>query len=187
MWSSLIDIEIQILIDSDVIRHFIRGRELDRLGDIFPNRIRILDMVESEICRSSKIRPDVERIIDEGIIQRMQFPTGSRFIVEYGLLSQSFGTGEAACMAVARHSEKIIASNNLRDITQYCIEHQICYLTTLDILYVAYRNGVMDAAEVDLFLYYNRSGLNPSRIPFETLQEYIDSEPTIELSYRIAG
>lgn len=187
MWSSLSNTEIQILIDSDVIRHFIRGRELNKLGAIFPDRLYILDMVEMEICRSAKIKPEVQRIINEGILRRMRFPTGTRFLREYGQLSQSFGTGEAACMAVARFNANIIASNNLSDIKVYCETNSICYLTTMDILYVAYRNEVMTLSEVDEFLYFNRSGKNPSKIPFETLQEYIDSEPDIELSYRMTG
>ena len=69
MWNSLDDLNKKILIDSDVIRHFIRGRNLDILKKIFPGNLYILRTVENEICRSKRIRPEVKRIIQNGTLR----------------------------------------------------------------------------------------------------------------------
>ncbi len=116
----------------------------------------------------------------------MNFPLNPKFLLEYAELIKKFGEGEAACMAVARYDNDIIASNNLRDIKAYCKVHQISYLTTMDILYIAYKKGIMTEANVDEFIYYNVSGANPSRIPFLSLAKFIASKPAICNLYRTA-
>lgn len=185
MWSDLKDFERKILIDCDIIRHFIRGQKIEFLHSIFPGNIFILDIVEAELIRSVKIKPIVEKMIGDGQLRRMTFPIKLDMIHEFSRLKEvEFrGAGESACMAVARFSEDIIASNNLNDIEIYCQQHSILYLTTMDFLYVAYKKGIMDESEVDYFLYLNYSGDRPSRIGFTTLQKFIDSAPAIHSLY----
>lgn len=79
-------------------------------------------------------------------------PRNIEIIKEYSILKKTLGDGEAACMAVARHTNDYIASSNLRDIEQYCQLHGIIYLTTMDILLQAYTSGIMDEAECDGFI-----------------------------------
>jgi hypothetical protein len=55
-------------------------------------------------------------------------------IIEYAYLNREFGIGESACMAVAKHQKKFIASSNLKDISKFCDANNITYLTTMDIL-----------------------------------------------------
>ncbi len=187
MWNNLDDLNKKILIDSDVIRHFIRGRKLNSLKKIFPGNLYILDMVEAEICRSRKIKVDVQRIIKNGTLKRINFPTSKIYLLEYEKLIKKFGVGESACMAVARHEDDIIASNNLNDIKEYCNNHKICYLTTIDILYIAYERNIMSEADVDEFLYYNISGANPSKIPFSTLERFISTKPAIYVLFQLSA
>jgi hypothetical protein len=131
--------------------------------------------------QSKKYKVIVKDLIKKGTFKRLSFPTSKSTIrQEYlRLCSDGRGAGESACMAVARYDDDIIASNNLRDIRQYCSVHEILYLTTLDILYIAYKKGVMTEAEVDHFLYLNIYDANPSRLPFITLKSYLDSNPRI--------
>jgi len=42
----------KILLDSDVVRHFINGNQLLMLTRIFPNRFVMPDKVKNELCRS---------------------------------------------------------------------------------------------------------------------------------------
>lgn len=181
MWNNIDDLNKNILVDSDVIRHFIRGQKHNLLPKIFPDQMYILDMVESEICRSNNIKPIVENLIANEGLKRMKFPTATRFILEYSRLHDQlkFGAGEAACMAVAKHSKEIIGSNNLKDIKEYCIENDILYLTTLDFLFVAYEKAIMNESDIDYFLYLNLTGNDPSKIPFDTIAKFIASNPPI--------
>ena len=163
-----------------------RSRKIDILKEIFPDNLYILSTVENEICRSKNIRPEVKRIIKNGTLKRMSFPTSPEFLLEYAELIKKFGEGESACMAVAKYNEDIIASNNVNDIKEYCTLHSISYLTTIDILFVAYKKGVMNEADVDYFLYFNYSGANPSKIPFRTLAGFIATNPAICKLYKKA-
>lgn len=47
--------ETKILIDADVIRHFIAGGKLQDIVKVFPDRIVLVDAVRDELFRSRKI------------------------------------------------------------------------------------------------------------------------------------
>ena len=64
MLNKVEDLNKKILIDSDVIRHFIKGKSTDKLSKIFPNNMYIIDIVEAEICRSKYIKPIVQELIN---------------------------------------------------------------------------------------------------------------------------
>lgn len=51
------------------------------------------------------------------------------------------GKGEAASIALAKSSDGIVASNNLKDISSYIDEFCLKHLTTGDILYEALGKG----------------------------------------------
>lgn len=187
MWSSREDLNKKILLDCDVLRHFIKGQSTNKLSSIFPGQLFILDIVESEICRSKSIEPIITSLIDNNHIQRMNFPTGTRFINEYSSLYLKYGQGESACMAVARHTTDIIGSNNLTDIEEYCRNNNILFLTTMDFLYVANEKGVMTESEVDYFLYLNLSCAIPSKIPYNTLESFINTNPQIMSVFQMSA
>ena len=126
--------ESKILLDSDVVRHFINGNQLLVLSGIFPNRFIMLDKVKDELCRSRGIVVQVNNFLTMTRVPVIPFPTDRAIIREYAILLRQFGEGESACMAVARHQKQFIASSNLRDISTYCKTHGITYLTTMDIL-----------------------------------------------------
>ncbi|MCK4922440.1 MAG: hypothetical protein KAS71_15410, partial [Bacteroidales bacterium] len=68
-------------LDSDVLRHFIKGKSIDKLSKILPNQLYLLDIVETEICRSKKIEPIIKGLINDGSLKAMNFP-GSK-LTEY--------------------------------------------------------------------------------------------------------
>ena len=82
----------------------------------------------------------------------MEMPRDIKIIKEYSVLKKTLGEGEAACMAVARHTNDYIASSNLKDIKKYCEQHGIIYMTTMDILLEAYTSGIMNETECDGFI-----------------------------------
>lgn len=146
-------VEPSILLDADVVRHFLTGNKIFFLPKIFPNRLVMLDKVKEELCRSTSIKRQVENFLQMSKIPIEDFPKDVQIIKEYALLKKSFGDGESACMAVAKFQKKYIASSNLNDIKKYCEQNQIVYYTTLDILLEAYYKKIMTLAECDLFIY----------------------------------
>ena len=66
-----------ILIDADVVSHFVTAGQADCLKQIFPdNPIRILDKVHAELQQwpSAAMRTEVSRLISKKIIRLMDFP-----------------------------------------------------------------------------------------------------------------
>jgi len=53
----------KILIDSDVIRHFIYGGRLNDIVKIFPDRIIMVDVVRDELYRSTSLRLTIHNFI----------------------------------------------------------------------------------------------------------------------------
>lgn len=142
----------KILLDCDVIIHFIKAGKQLLLPKIFPERFVILDKVKAELDKHKSSRTSIDNFIIWSKIPIIKMPINIDIIKEYSLLKKTKGDGEAACMAVARHTKDYIASSNLSDIATYCKQHGIVYLTTMDILLQAYSSGVMNEAECDGFI-----------------------------------
>lgn len=162
----------KILLDADVVRHFLKGDALLLLPKIFPGKLVMIDIVKNELCRSVSIRTPVENFLSFTKIEILSLTGNSVIAKEYALLlKRGFGEGESACMAIARYDKHIIASSNLRDIHKYCTENSITYITTMDILVTAMNSGIMTEADCDFFIYNVKS--KGSRLPCNTIQEYI--------------
>lgn len=162
----------KILLDSDVIRHFIKGDRLLELPKIFPNRLVVLRNVKEELCRSKNLVVIVTNFIAFSKIEEMDFPTNDKQVLKaYAeLIAEGRGDGESSIMAVARYHKHIIASSNLKDIKFYCAEFEITYLTTMDILVLALEQGVLTEAECDFFIYKVKS--SGSKLPVNSMNEY---------------
>lgn len=144
----------QILLDADVVRHFLKASKfLFILPKIFPRQLVILDKVKQELCRSASLMQSVNNFLMQTKIPIIDFPQKREIILEYATLLKTFGSGESACMAVARFQKQYIASSNLKDIAIYCSKHSITYYTTMDLLNEAYKKGLMTEADCDEFIY----------------------------------
>ncbi len=163
--------EPNILLDSDVVRHFLNGNRIHQLSAIFPSRFVILDKVKDELCRSKSLVIPVTNFLAMFKIPIISFPSNREIIQEYALLIKKFGVGESACMAVARFQNQYIASSNLKDIKQYCLSHGITYLTTMDILVEALNKKILTEKECDDFIKDVKE--KGSRLPCDTIREYL--------------
>lgn len=163
--------EPNILLDSDVVRHFLNGNRLHQLLAIFPKRFVMLDIVKNELCRSKSLVTPVTNFLSMFKIPIVTFPTGGEIIKEYAMLTKKFGDGESACLAVARFKNEFIASSNLKDIKAYCLEHGIVYYTTMDLLVEAMSKKLMSEAECDQFI--NDVKTKGSKLPCNTMKEYL--------------
>ncbi|HUW06982.1 MAG TPA: hypothetical protein VMW01_12050 [Williamwhitmania sp.] len=165
-----IDASKKILLDADVIIHFIKGEQTGILHQIFPNKLYILDVVFGEVFKANS-RIIVENLIRSHIIFELSFSGDIEVMREYGRLRKIYGKGESACMAYCKFNKDVLASSNLRDIKLYCQQHGIQYLTTMDFVYKAHLKGILDEAECDYFIYNVLS--KGSKLPCSNLAEYI--------------
>jgi len=169
--------KLKILIDADVVSHFLTGGHIYILPKIFPFPLCILDIVYKELQNYRAKRIEVENLLTHKIITLIPFPQENREVrKEYLFLKnkQFRGAGESACMAVARFSKDIIGSSNLKDIKEYCKLHEISYLTTLDFIYYAVENNCLSSSDADEFIRKLHSAGH--RIP-KKVQQYSDIIP----------
>lgn len=166
--------ETKILLDSDVVRHFINGGQLSKLAAIFPNRFIMLDKVKNELLRSKNLVQTITDFLNTSPIQQLPFPTSIEIIIEYAYLTRRFGEGESACMAVAKHQRQYIASSNLNDIKEFCAKNEIKYYTTMDILVEAFKKNILTIEECNAFILDVKA--KGSKLPVSSMEEYFRRE-----------
>jgi hypothetical protein len=165
-----------ILVDADLVSHFITAGEAESIHRIFPdNPIQMLDKVHAELqnWKSPQIGFIVSDLLKKKRIKLIDFPENNDEIKrEYFWIkgSQFKGDGESACMAVARYNKNVLASSNLRDIKDYCNRHKIDYLTTMDFLCAALATGLFDEARCNTFL--NKVLAAGSKLPVKSMAGY---------------
>ena len=161
---------VKIVLDADVIIHFSKGGLLSLLPQIFPEyEYIVLDKVYNEI---KTVRNQLDNQIQFfGNITKVEFAPTAEIMREYAVLKSKFGDGESACMAYCRYTANIIGSSNLKDIKNYCTEHKITYLTTLDFLYYAWCRNLL--TEDDCATFINDVISKGSRLPMiQTITQY---------------
>lgn len=163
----------KIVLDADVIIHFIKVGKFSILLDIFTEyEYLILDVVYKEVTvnKASKTLIDNALKFFGNRITLVRFSPKGESRLEYAKLISTLGRGESACMVYCRDNYDVLASSNLRDIREYCKKNKITYLTTLDFLYYAYVRKKMTEDECCSFIYeVNRKG---SRLPVVDILSY---------------
>lgn len=147
----------KIVLDADVIIHFVKAGRFALLLDIFPEyQYLILDVVYDEVTvnRTTKTQIDNTLRFFASRITNVKFDPKGESRLEYARLRNTLllGKGESACMVYCRDNKDVLGSSNLRDIKEYCANNLITYLTTLDFLYYAYVRKKMTKGDVDTFI-----------------------------------
>lgn len=162
----------KIVLDADVIIHFAKGGRLDMLPKILPEyQFMVLDVVKKEIPQLLMSLLQKVIVRDKSIVEEV-FGKSAGEMKEYArLISKdglALGRGESACMVYCLYHHDVVGSSNTKDVTSYCDENGITYLTTCDFLYYAIRRGLMTKAEVDAFIAeVRRLGSLPPVVDFE--------------------
>lgn len=139
---------VLILYDADVLIHLLKADKVSLLNELFPNRIRVLDIVLAELLANRTTRGIIENIFKFKQAEEIKFP--QNLYQEFKNLKDTIsGPGERATLVYCRHNSQIIASSNTKDIVPYCVEHGISYLTTLDIFCIAIHREIMTTHEVN--------------------------------------
>lgn len=163
-----------ILLDADVIIHFIKGDRLALLTEIFPNKYGILDFVFNEVFKGN-LRTQVENLLRYKRIVEVPFDDSLEVTKEFASLKKRYGLGESACMAYCKFHKDVFASSNLADIKPYCEANEIQYITTMDLLAEAFKKGMLAERECDIFIAMVKS--KGSKLPVSSIQEYLRRYP----------
>lgn len=145
----------KIILDADVIIHFVKAEQFSLLLDIFPEyQYIMLDVVydEVKVHRLTKTQIDNTLQFFPGKLSTIKFDPKGDSKREYAILRSTLGKGESACMVYCRDNHDVLGSSNLRYIREYCERNMITYLTTLDFLYYSFARGKMTKEEVDAFI-----------------------------------
>ena len=163
----------KIVLDADVIIHFIEANSFSLLPDIFPEYdYVILDIVYNEVSKNNKTKKFVDNFLHYfPKLKQEKFAPKGDSIREYFLLQRTLGKGESACMVYCRDNQDVLGSSNLKDIKGYCSKNNITYLTTIDFLYYAYCRKKMTRQECTEFMQaVNDAG---SKLPIIDIARYI--------------
>jgi len=160
----------QILLDCDVVIHFLKGGKIMELPTIFPGRFAMLDKVKNELMKRNSNFLAINIFLKAGAVAEIPMPTEPNIVKEYLMLKKTMDDGEAACLAVAKFRKEYVASSNITQIATYCNSNGIIYYTTMDLLHEATIKGVMTDSECNLFIKEVKS--KNSRIPCDTIEEY---------------
>jgi hypothetical protein len=172
-----LDREKKIVLDGDVISHFIKGELINSLPTFYPGQLVILNIVKEEIIQRKNWLSIIEPLLIFGEIEEVEFPSDITYLREYAFLisakGQSLGRGESACMVYCRYNKHVLASSNLKDIIRYCSFHKIEYVTTMDLILDCYQRNLLPFENCDSFI--KKVIARGSRLPFKTFMEYLES------------
>lgn len=167
------NLRVKIVLDADVVIHFIKGECLSLLPEILPGyQFVVLDIVlNTELRRNARTCTQIDNHIHfVGNITVEPWKPSYEMMKEYADLVQTLGVGESASMVYCKYNPNVLASSNLRDITDYCKRNKITYLTTMDFLSLAYRKKLMSMEECDAFIAAVLQ--QGSKLPVKRLQDY---------------
>lgn len=123
------------------------------LPKLFPGRIVIPKEVYDEIShlggnRVKGLKAQIDLMIQSNDITIETIMVGTDTYDLYQKLTISpdlghkiIGRGEVACISLAKEKHGILASNNLKDISDYVEEYQLTHMTTGDIMKMALDAG----------------------------------------------
>lgn len=117
----------KIVLDADVIIHFIEAGNFSLLPDIFPEyEYIVLDVVYNEVSKNSKTRNLIDNYLRYfSKLRKETFSPKGESMKEYFSLQRRLGKGESACMIYCRDNQDVLGSSNLRDIKEYCSQNSI--------------------------------------------------------------
>lgn len=163
----------KIVLDADVIIHFMEADCFSLLPDIFPEyEYLILDVVYNEISKN----PETKIFIDNNLrylpkLKKESFLPKGESMKEFFSLQRTLGKGESACMIYCKDNRDVLGSSNIRDVKEYCSQNNITFLTTLDFLYYAYcRKKMSKEACTEFMLAVKKAG---SKIPATDITQYV--------------
>ena len=157
-WMKRITEERQLIekyfFDTDCLSAFLWVREESILAALYAGKIILPAQVYIELQKVPHLQAKVDILKNRGDLRIESMETGSAEYHDYLQMTTSpeegmriIGRGEAAGIAMAKHRNGTLASNNLRDIRPYVEKYAISHITTGDILIEAMNAGIITETE----------------------------------------
>lgn len=142
--------ELPLYFDTDCLSAFLWVRNESLLPQLYPGRIVIPQQVYDELGNVPHLQAKIDILLQRGDVSIMTIQAGTeehQLYTEFTRRPKSgytvIGRGEAASLALAKNTNGIVASNNLKDIMPYITEYHLNHKTTGDILIEALNNGLI--------------------------------------------
>lgn len=139
--------------DTDCLSAFLWVREESLLAKLYSGRIILPAQVYCELQKVPHLLSRVDTLKNNGDILVNSIEVDSVEYRHYIQMTTSpepglkiIGSGEAACIAMAKERSGILASNNMKDIRPYIEKYKLQYITTGDILTEAMTVGMITEA-----------------------------------------
>lgn len=145
-----------LFFDTDCLSAFLWVGNESLLARLYPGRVVLPKSVYDELSVPgiAHLKRRVDAMIQAGDAFVMEIDVGTEAYRLYRKLTTSpdpghriIGRGEAAAIALSKCENGILASNNLRDISDYVEELHLRHMTTGDLLFEAYQTGLLDEAQ----------------------------------------
>ena len=119
---------------------------------LYPHRVVIPAAVYAELSNpcTPHLKARIDKLLKADEIRIRDIHVGTEAFKLYQRLTIApghgkavIGKGEAAALALARDVSGIVASNNLKDISNYVLEFGLRHITTGDILHEALKRNII--------------------------------------------
>lgn len=164
--------------DTDCISAFLWVHGECILTKLYAKHIILPAQVYKEISKVSHLRKKVDTLITKGTLIIENMEVGSPEFQNYFQMTTNpekgmriIGSGEAACIAMAKERGGILASNNMRDISQYVKKYELKHVTTGDILIKALNTGII--TEEDGNTIWSKMLRKKRWLPTKTFSDYL--------------
>lgn len=165
--------------DTDCLSSFIKANREDLLASLYSKRMFVPWNVYREISRIDRLKRKMDILIKDKHIKKISFNLDSKEYKDFSYLIDVYnnkyyiGEGEAACIALAKNNNGVLASNNLKDIKRYIDEYKLKHLTSADILKQALKNKFITKIEGNNIW---RDMLNEGiYLPYDSFDNYINN------------
>ena len=145
----------KLFFDTDCISAFLWVDNESILSKLFPHRTIIAKEVYKELShpgvnRVKGLKDQVDKMIQDGdatvksiIADTDAFDLYIKMTCNPDPHHKIIGKGEAASIVLAKENDGILASNNLRDVSQYVTEYNLKHVTTGEIMKMALERGFL--------------------------------------------
>lgn len=170
-----------IFFDTDCISSFLWTRTERLLIHCFGNDMIIPRQVYNEISTVTHLQQRIDVMVNNGNLKIDDLLVGSEEnnlyldLTDYTRSSTLplIGKGEAAAIVLSKMNNGILASNNFRDVRYYVKLYGLDHISTPDILYKAFNDGLISNTEADSI--WTQMLAKRRKLPFNTFTDYLNN------------
>lgn len=170
-----------IFFDTDCISSFLWTRTERLLIHCFGNDMVIPRQVYNEISTVPHLQQKIDVMVSNGNLTIEDLLVGSQEndlyldLTDYTRSARLplIGKGEAAAIVLSKKNNGMLASNNFRDIRYYVELYGLDHISTPDIMYKAFSDGLLSITEADSI--WTQMVAKRRKLPFSTFSEYLSS------------